>query len=177
MWSAAVQQVAAEYATLPPSLRERVGELTAAIRAAKREFQGMAAASGAEKICAACRGLCCGHGKHHFTVVDLLSLLAASRETPVPAFATPDCPYHDGTGCSMSPEFRPFNCIIFLCEEIENETPVAARVRLETLEKELRRLYLNLEQLLGNRFANGLLIAYERSLQSGSFPLLKYEGR
>jgi hypothetical protein len=67
----------------------------------------------------------------------------------------------------MEPSLRPLNCIIFLCDRLDELLPESAKRELAALEKELRRLYVCLELLLGNRFANGLLITHGRAVASG----------
>jgi len=165
-WSAAVAAAGREYELLPGHLRQRVAELCAEIQSVKSAYQQLASTVDADGICAECRGLCCGHGKHHFSVVDLLAYRAAGRELFVPDFSSPVCPYHTGRGCLMEPGLRPLNCIIFLCDRLEELLPELRLLELAALEKELRRLYRCLELLLGNRFANGLLITHERAVLS-----------
>lgn len=167
LWSEAVAAVSREYELLPGQLRQRVAEICCELSAVKGAYQGLAATVDADGICADCQGLCCGHGKHHFTVVDLLGYRTAGRELFVPDFGNPICPYHTGSGCLMEPALRPLNCIIFLCDRLDALLPEPARRELASLEKELRRLYCCLELLLGSRFANGLLITHERALISG----------
>jgi len=166
LWSAAVAAAGREYELLPGHLRQRVAELCAEIQSVKSAYQQLASTVDADGICAECRGLCCGHGKHHFSVVDLLAYRAAGRELFVPDFSSPVCPYHTGRGCLMEPGLRPLNCIIFLCDRLEELLPELRLLELAALEKELRRLYRCLELLLGNRFANGLLITHERAVLS-----------
>lgn len=67
----------------------------------------------------------------------------------------------------MEPALRPLNCIIFLCDRLEELLSEPAKRELASLETELRRLYRCLELLLGNRFVNGLLITHERTTISG----------
>ncbi len=167
LWTAAVASIKKEFDLLPPQLKLRIGELTAEIRNLKAGYQELAATADAEAECAACLGGCCGHGKHHFTVVDLLGYLTAGADLFVPLFNSHLCPYHNGSGCMMAPDLRPFNCIIFLCEDLESALGFEALEQLARIEKELRRLYYCIEALLGNRFENGLLITFERSLKSG----------
>jgi hypothetical protein len=171
-WQAAVQAVSGEFAALPPQARQRLTELLAAIRSAKTTVAALAAAANAEAACATCGGLCCGHGRHHFTVVDLLAFLDAGRALFTPDFAAPLCPYLDGSSCVMEPGFRPRNCVIFICDAIDDRLPLAARQGLLAAEQELRQLYGDLERLFNNRFANGLLITYERALATGRGTLL-----
>ena len=173
LWSAAGASLKREYEALPVSLQKRVAELTAEIRNLKAEFQNLAATAHAEAKCAACLGGCCGHGKHHFTIVDLLGYYTAGCDLFAPSFNSPLCPYHCASGCLMIPSLRPFNCIIFLCEELESALGAETRKQLAAIEKELRRLYYCIESLLGNSFENGLLITFERSLMTGS-PLFNY---
>jgi len=164
LWAAAAACVQSEYAALPPLLRQEVALLIAEIGTVKRSSASLVDAGA---LCAACRGICCGFGKHHFSVVDLLGYLVAERELFTPLFDNPLCPYHTGTGCVMEPSLRPLSCTIFICEQIDACLADAVKLELAEIEQQLRRLYRQVEQLLGNRFENGLLITFERSRISG----------
>lgn len=172
LWSAAVERVKADYRALPQALQEKLAELSAEIVVMKAKHQAAAAIADADQLCTDCQGICCRFGKHHFTVVDLIVYLSAGKELFSPSFDNPVCPYHSGFGCLMEPSFRPFNCIIFVCEQLETGLEVAVKAELESIEASLRLIYGEFEQLLGNRFANGLLITFQRSLDSGA-PLFK----
>lgn len=172
LWAAAVERVRTDYLALPQTLKLRLSDLSIEIMALKARHQTAAATAAADEACAECGGSCCRFGKHHFTVVDLLVYLSAGRELFSPAFENPVCPYHNGCGCLMEPSLRPFNCIIFLCEQLETALEEQARADLAGIETRLRALYGEFEKLLGNRFANGLLITFQRALDSGA-PLLK----
>lgn len=141
LWSAATAAVKQEYEALQDRLKVRINELVAEIGILKARYQNLAATAHADQKCAQCLGACCGHGKHHFTVVDLLGYFACGAELFTPQFDSPVCPYHHGSGCLMSPALRPFNCIIFLCEELESALSQEAKAELADIEKELRRLY------------------------------------
>jgi len=172
LWSAAVERLKADFHALPQVLKLKLAALSAKIMVLKARHQAAAATAAADALCADCKGLCCRFGKHHFTVVDLIVYLSAGRELFSPSFDNPVCPYHSGSGCLMEPSFRPFNCIIFVCEQLEAGLEVAVKSELEAIETSLRRIYNEFDQLLGNRFANGLLITFQRSLDSGA-PLFK----
>lgn len=172
LWSAAVERVSIGYDALPQALRLKLSELSAEIMALKSRHQSSVSTAAADEVCAECRGICCRFGKHHFTVVDLLVYLSLGTELFTPSFDNPVCPYHSGSGCLMEPSFRPFNCIIFVCEQLEAGLEVAVKAELEAIEASLRRIYGEFDQLLGNRFANGLLITFQRSLDTGA-PLFK----
>lgn len=171
VWSAAVERVNADYLALPQTLKAQLAELSAEIMALKASHQTFVA-SAAEEVCADCKGLCCRFGKHHFTVVDLLVYLSVGRELFSPSFDNPVCPYHSGCGCLMEPALRPFNCIIFICEQLETGLEVTVKAELEDIEARLRLIYGEFDRLLGNRFVNGLLITFQRTLDSGA-PLFK----
>lgn len=170
LWAAATTTVTAEYAALPLQIKEALAGLLAEIRRVK---QASAALVDAGDCCADCQGICCRFGTHHFSVVDLLGYLEAQQQLITPQFDHPLCPYHSGNGCQMEPALRPFTCIIFICEQIEAGLDDTVRQELADQEQHLRRLYGKIEALLGNRFENGLLITYERSLLSGE-PLFRY---
>lgn len=172
VWSAAAEHVKADFHALPQALKLKLAELSAEIMVLKARHQAAAATAAADEVCAECNGLCCRFGKHHFTVVDLIVYLSAGKELFNPSFDNPVCPYHSGCGCLMEPSFRPFNCIIFVCEQLETGLELAVKDELEAIEASLRRNYAEFDQLLGNRFANGLLITFQRSLDSGA-PLFK----
>ncbi|HXC92556.1 MAG TPA: hypothetical protein VN652_00970, partial [Geobacteraceae bacterium] len=59
-----------------------------------------------------------------------------------------------------------------ICEDLDNRLDEASRAELSIIEKELRQLYLRIDQLLGNRFGNGLLISFQRSIDAGT-PMFK----
>ena len=164
LWAAATASVQAEYAALPPMLKQEAARLLTEIGMLKQRSASLAAAG---EFCEACRGLCCGFGRHHFSVVDLLAYLVAERQLFEPHFENPLCPYHNGRGCVMEPALRPFNCTIFICEQVDACLAASVKLELAEIEKQLRSLYSQLGQLLGNRFENGLLITYERSRLSG----------
>lgn len=166
LWSAAVARIKTDYQALPQDLRNKLAELGAEIMALKARHQAAVSLAEPDRFCAECMGLCCRFGKHHFTAVDLLGYISSGHELFTPSFDNPVCPYHGGFGCLMEPSMRPFNCIIFICEELENRLDGQVREELVAIEVRLREIYGTIEQALGNRFANGLLITFQRTLDS-----------
>jgi hypothetical protein len=167
-WSEAVGRLRSEFLALPLSAKESLSGLTSEIRALKEEHQKLVARFSTDSLCEQCNGICCRYGKHHFTAVELIAFLVSERELFTPDFDNPVCPYIGGSGCMMEPELRPFNCIIFICEDLDCRLDEPSRTELMAMEKRLRQLYQQIDQLLGNRFANGLLITFQRSVDSGS---------
>ena len=166
LWSEAVASVQSEYLALPMPVKKRLHELSSEISELKAGHQKLASRFSPDLLCERCNGICCRYGKHHFTVVELIVYLVSEYELFTPSFENPVCPYIGDTGCLMEPALRPFNCIIFICEDLDNRLDEASRAELSAIEKKLRQLYLQIDQLLGNRFGNGLLISFRRALDS-----------
>ena len=165
LWQAATEQVQKEYLSLSGLVKI---ELDKSLKSIAELKSAMATLASADAECEKCGGVCCRFGKHHFTVVDLLGYLQAGTGLFSPDFANQVCPYHQGFGCLMPAALRPYNCIIFICDEVECRLATDVLNRLRGMEISLKELYSGVEKLLGNRFENGLLITYERSLVSGS---------
>lgn len=163
-WEQAVAAVAGEYAALAPDARTWAEERSSAIREAKKALNAISQKVSGGEICAACRGECCARGRHHVTVVDLLVHLAVGRPLPVPDFAVDHCPWLGAAGCRMDPVCRPFNCITFNCERVEELLEPSDRERFYRVEGELRVVYGEVEEFFGNRFMQGLLLSYERAV-------------
>lgn len=164
LWQAATEQIQKEYLSLPGLVRVELDEALSGIAELKNDITALASA---DAVCEKCGGICCRFGKHHFTAVDLLGYLHAETGLFSPDFANQVCPYHQDAGCLMPPALRPYNCIIFICDEVECRLAADVLHRLRGMEINLKELYCRVEKLLGNRFENGLLITYERSLVSG----------
>jgi hypothetical protein len=67
-----------------------------------------------------------------------------------------------GKGCLMEPEYRPYNCITFICERVEGLLGPMEKERAYAIERDLRMLYGDLEQLFDNRFRYDVLSIFER---------------
>ncbi len=175
-WRQAVAAVTSEYAALVPSLRERLQTLCESILTTKSGVHAVTEAVSPAAICAGCGGACCASGKYHFTVVDLLVFLSSGQPLFEPHFGRGLCPYLGERSCLMAPDYRPFNCLTFNCEQVEALLAPSEVACFYAGERELRRLYAGVEELFGNRFMHGLLMNYERGLLIGmTTPLLQGE--
>lgn len=173
LWSVAVSRVTAEYAALPAELKQQLSILVHNVIDLKSRHQELVTFAGAEVECGECHGACCRFGKHYFSAIDLLAYLVTGRELFTADFDSPVCPFHNGSGCLMDPGFRPFTCIIFICEQLEFLLGEQAKGELAGIELELRRINAEFDRILGNRFGNGVLITCQRALDKG-MPFFKY---
>lgn len=174
LWDQAVAAVTTEYATLPEELRSKVRETAGAVRQAKREIHRIAEEVECGAICASCGGECCGRGKYHVTVVDILVYLAAEEPLFSPRFGQDACPYLGDCGCLMEPSLRPFNCVTFNCERVEGLWSPERLDEFYRGERGLRALYGSFERLFGNRFMQGLLMNYERDVAKREELILRH---
>lgn len=177
LWDRAVATVAAEYAALPAALRKKVGETAGAIRLAKQGLHRLALERQGGDICAACGGECCRVGKYHVTVVDVLVYFAADIPLFTPRFDDDACPYLGDAGCMMGPPFRPFNCVTFNCERVEDLWEPERVDEFYRREQELRTLYGEMETIFGGRFMHGLLVNFERDVVERGEHMLAYSKR
>ncbi|HEY6839183.1 MAG TPA: hypothetical protein VI389_10605 [Geobacteraceae bacterium] len=162
LWERGVAVVSKEYAALAPDRRDALLATIRAIKAAKEELHRLADKVDCGGLCATCGGACCATGKYHFTVVDLLVLLACGEDLFSPRFEGGRCPYLADSRCLMAPPFRPFNCITFICDMVESRLQPEDRELCLRHEKELRSGYAEVETLFAGRFMHGLLINSER---------------
>jgi hypothetical protein len=161
LWVTTLARASNELAALPVTERNwlaeqvrRIGELQAGIDRLFREVDGPA-------ICADCLGGCCGGGRHHVTLTNLLGYLLAGKTPPAPDFSR-SCPQLGAEGCRLPAEHRPFNCIIFFCERIDNSLTDAQRSAVAGIEAELRSTYHGVAERCPGAGLRGLLIAAAR---------------
>jgi hypothetical protein len=172
-WNLAVAAVTAEFAALSRAQQALLAEMSESVKVCKRELHTVLEKVSAAGVCAACGGECCRTGKYHFTVVELLVYLVERKELFTPRLDQEFCPYLGERGCLMAPAYRPFNCVIFNCEQLETQLTPAQKDRLVRLERELRAVYAGFERVFGNRFMGGLLMNCERDIIREHAPILR----
>lgn len=126
----------------------------------QRQLHAFFLQAGGAKLCRDCAGDCCGCGKNHLTLVNLLGYLAAGELVPEPEFSRP-CPFLGGSGCRHEVERRPFNCVTFLCELVEDRLSRADREAFYQLEGQLRRLYAEFDRRYAGSGLCGIFIRTE----------------
>ena len=142
-----MQEVSGAFGALSESDLQRLRALCDLLMERKRALQALTARLDPATHCAGCGGACCVAGKYHFARVDLLVYLAAGQPLFAPLFDNGLCPYLGESGCLMAPAFRPFNCITFNCELIEDLLDDEEVARFYRLERELRRNYGEIRSL------------------------------
>ena len=158
-WDKIVNALRREVAVLAETEKAWISARLAAIAWLQEELHDCVRTSGSEALCAGCPEHCCGQGKNHPGLANLLFYLLAGEE--LPADFTAPCPQLGPTGCHFPPARRPFNCITFNCERVEERLTAEERQRLVTLETALRALYESFASRYAGAGPQGLLIRAE----------------
>ncbi len=167
-WNRLVVRIRTEFEQLPCSERDWIATQTQEIARVQRELQGLFEEGGGSLRCCSCLGECCQLGKNHMGLVNILACLSAQVPLAQADFSR-SCPFLGDRGCLVALEQRPFNCLTFICEEIELAMGPQNAATFYALEKELRVLYLGFNSRYLGAGLTGLLIRGERA---GERPLL-----
>ncbi|NIQ93638.1 MAG: hypothetical protein GWN87_05100 [Desulfuromonadales bacterium] len=125
-------------------------------------------AAGGSEECRRCHGQCCDCGRNHFTLVNLLGFLLQGQRPPEPDFEQP-CPFLGESGCRLEVARRPYNCVTFICEQIEGRMSRSDRQAFYVDEAQLRLLHEQFDRRYALSSPRGLLI---RAARLGDEPLL-----
>ena len=112
-------------------------------------------------VCYACHGACCGSGRHYLTLTNLLGSLLAGVDPPPPDFAR-SCPFLGETGCLLAVNYRPYNCITFFCEQLDDRMTPEQRQLLANTDQALRAEYLAIAERFPLAGMRGLWLSLER---------------
>lgn len=160
-WPALLRDIRHEVAALSTAERAWLDARLAAIAVLQEELDALFAKAGGSSSCAGCDGACCGCGRHHFTLTNLLAYLLAGEEPPVPDFGR-SCPFLGATGCRLPAARRPYNCITFFCETLEDRLNPGDQACLRHLDHRLRTVYQQIAARYPGASLRGLWIALER---------------
>jgi hypothetical protein len=167
-WQQIIHQVAEEFTRLDDQERIWIRSRLARIALLQTELQSLADVVDISTVCRDCQGSCCDCGKNHFGLVNLLFFLLADEPLPVADFQQ-GCPFLSATGCRLDAGRRPFNCVTFICDEIEDRLIAKDCAYFYQLEKQLRGVYLEFEQRYAGAGAYGLILRSERLGGRGFF--------
>jgi hypothetical protein len=168
LWADTLARTRRELAELPVAEHLWLAAQVVRIAALQRDLDRLFRAGDGPAVCAACRGGCCSRAKHHATLTNLLGYLLHHEEPPPPDFSRP-CPFLGPAGCGLPVERRPFNCIIFFCEALDERLTDQQRAELTRIEHDLRAGYDAIAARCPGASLRGLLIAAARL---GDRPLL-----
>ncbi len=167
LWRRSLQRIRNELVEMSTDERLWLKENLLQIQQLQRRIHRFFESVDGDRHCAVCHGACCEKGRHHLTLVNLLGFLIVEEEPPTPDFSA-TCPFLGAQGCRLDIGRRPFNCVTFNCDTIENALDEAGRTSFYQLEAELRRRYEHFDQRYAGSSLRGLLIRAE-SLGEGSF--------
>ncbi len=139
-WPALLQKLKGELGALEEVDRQWLRDRLDAIASIQMDLDTLFRAAGGVRACAECDGACCGCGRHHVTLTNLLAYLLVDEEPPVPDPGK-TCPYLAESGCRLPVARRPYNCITFFCEQIEENLSEEDRQQLRLLDRQLRQEY------------------------------------
>jgi hypothetical protein len=160
LWQQTLAGVRLELARLPAAERAWIGLQVARIADLQERLHALFTAAEGESLCRDCDGACCGCGRNHLTLGNLAAILLAGDEPPTPDF-TGSCPWLGPRGCRLEPARRPFNCVTFICETIEDRIEKAELDAFYALEKALRCIYRDLAGRYAGAGLQGLLLRAE----------------
>ena len=160
LWKKITVQVRQEWQDCPESERNWIREHALKLVDLQNRLHQLFLEVGGENICRDCSGECCGHGKFHPTLANLLACFVSEHPLPEPDFEQ-SCPYIGAPGCMFPPGLRPFNCITFICDLVEDRLTPDDRELFYLLERELNAEY----ELFASRYAGGSLRSESSSRQ------------
>ena len=161
LWRQTLAAVRHELTGLAPAERSWLAAHLQAMGALQERLQALFVAAGGPTLCRDCDGACCGCGRNHLTLGNLLAMLLAGDEPPAPDWSAP-CPWLGADGCRLGTPRRPFNCVSFICEAVEARLSSQERDSFCALERELRLGYEELARRYLGAGRQGLLLRAER---------------
>ena len=168
VWQDVLQRISSEVVSLNEVERDWLKARLAVIEATQLALDELFRKVGGVDACAGCDGACCGCGRHHVTLTNLLAYLLNGENPPPPDFSR-ICPYLGDHGCRLPVARRPYNCITFFCETLDDRLSATDRELLSVLDRELRSEYQRIAERYPAASLRGLWIALERA---GRGPLL-----
>jgi hypothetical protein len=161
-WPVVLQRINRDLAMLSNDELDWLKARLRVIEVTQMALDGLFCKAGGVESCAGCDGACCGCGRHHITLTNLLAYLLEGEEPPVPDFNS-TCPYLGDQGCRLPVARRPYNCITFFCETLDDRLDSADREQLRILDGQLRSEYQRVAERYPLASLRGLWIALERA--------------
>jgi hypothetical protein len=153
-----LSQVFRLFAACAPAKQRQIAELLLQYRREKESMASFASAADSASICRECAGQCCMNGKFRLNVCDALALNVEQVLVRSDFNQKPVCPYGTDQGCCLSPEFRPMDCVLFICDEIEQRLTETTRFELIAGEERIRECLQEVSRLAGIQLSVPLLL-------------------
>lgn len=161
LWRCAIARVSREFETLSSDERQWVRQQLAEVARLQGFLHSLFEKASGLELCTRCQGGCCGCGKNHFTLLNLLAFLEKGLPIPEPDFSAP-CPFLRPSGCVLDPSHRPFNCVTFICGDVEDALCEEDQRAFYAAEKSLRSIYEAFDTRFAGSSLRGLLIRARR---------------
>lgn len=158
LWHSGMARLGELLAALPQETQRMVSLLLDEYGQLKEAIARITSEVDAAALCRQCAGQCCMNGKYRFNVLDACSCVAAGISVAASFAQKPLCPYGADTGCLLEARYRPLDCILFVCDDIDQALTSHARQHLDVEEQRLRSCLAELAQLLGEPLATPLLL-------------------
>jgi len=162
LWNIGITHLQTLYCSVPREAEPGLTALVTRYSQTKAELAAVIAEIDAASVCRHCGGQCCLNGKYRINVFDAL-VCVARQNIPSALFAQkPVCPYGSRDGCSMEPGVRPADCILFICDALDEKLSPDSRMILAAGEQELRACIEQASLLLGEPLRTPLLLWAEK---------------
>lgn len=161
LWQTMIGRLPGEVAGLSPGERQWLLPRLERIAALQEKIHAFFLEAGGADLCSSCNGECCDRGKNHLTLANILPFFLEGRTPPEPDFSRP-CPALGDQGCLYGPGRRPFNCVTFLCEQVEDRLDASTREAFYAAERELRQVYLEMDGRYAGSSMRGIFIRAPR---------------
>jgi hypothetical protein len=165
-WQQIIVAVQKELSSLGAAERLWIEQHLDNIHDLQRQLHQLFIAGDGPNQCRKCLGSCCECGNNHMTLANVLSGLL-NDNLPAANF-TNICPFLNEQGCMLAVQTRPFNCVTFICERIDDNLSSVQRAQFYALEKLLREQYLAFDQRYMGSSLCGILIR-SQSMSGGRF--------
>ena len=162
LWNFGFTRLKALYVGLPPETETGLAELLAHYCQTKEALDAVISEIDASSVCHHCGGQCCLNGKYRIDVFDSLAFIALQIIPSVHFIQKPVCPYGSHNGCGMEPGLRPADCILFLCDALDEKLTPDSRRTLAEGEQALRKCLEQASRLTGENLKTPLLLWAEK---------------
>ncbi len=161
LWQELLLQVRTEYRQLNDQERAWISTTCNQISLLQSELDQLFRQADGVTVCGDCQGDCCALGHNHLTLANLLLFFVQAVEIPELDYSA-TCPLLGVRGCLLPAGQRPYNCISFLCDRIEDKLQQQEVERFYLIESELRKLYGLFAARYTGGSMSGLLLAARR---------------